>query len=87
MEGEAESAMNAGPEFLFWCVLFSMIGIGWGVHELVATVLKLKAARREIARLRAEVSRCRTWLHKNTDNWQVGAGRVRYPPKDLVIGN
>lgn len=71
--------MNAGGEFLFWIVFFGMIGAACGLHWLVTVVMKLKAARREIAKLRAEVSRCRTWLHHNADHWQVSDGRVRHP--------
>lgn len=76
--------MNAGSEFLFWCLFFFIIGVAYVLHWLLTMVMKLKAARREIARLRAEVSRCRTWLHHNADNWQVGEGRVRFPPNDLA---
>lgn len=71
--------MNAGGEFLFWILLFGLIGVACGLHWLATTILKLKAAQREIARLRAEVSRCRTWLHRNADNWQVGDGHARHP--------
>jgi hypothetical protein len=70
--------MKAGTEFLFWMILFAGILIAWACHALVTLSLKLRSQEREIIKLKAEVSRCRIWLHHNPDHWEVGEGHSRF---------
>lgn len=54
--------MKAGGEFLFWLILFAEILGAWGIYELINLALKLRDARRRIARLTVELARHEAWM-------------------------
>lgn len=55
--------MNGGGEFLFWSLLFGLVLAIAGIHEVVGLAFKLRDARREVARLTAELRRHQIWVH------------------------
>lgn len=62
----------------FWpCMFIAFCALAILRHWIV-TLLRLRDARVEIQRLSAEVTRCRAWLGWRANNWEVGAGHVRY---------